>query len=70
MTGAYQEAPYRQPRLQLEAQNKAPFDVQKEKDIFLDAWREFIDENQVSNSSAKLNQGPILEMPQEFNQLF
>ena len=44
-------------------QNKEPFDVMKEKEIFLDARHDFVDKNKAMTSD-KLNERPILEMPQ------
>ena len=72
MTGGYQEASYRQPRVRPTPQKKVPFDVQKEKEVSFDAHHEFVKRNQASNFVVVpiSNEGPILEMPQGFEQLF
>ena len=36
----------------------------------MDARQEFIDKNHASTSTAVQNEGPILDMPQRFEQLF
>ena len=41
VTGVDQEALYRQPQARSTAQKKAPFDVQKEMEVFLDVRQEF-----------------------------
>ena len=64
--------PYIQPRVWPTPQKKVPFDVQKEKEIFLDTLHEFIDRNQTSTSTTvpMMSEGQILEMPKIFEQLF
>ena len=59
-TGVDQEAPYGQLQVQPVAQKKAPFDVQKEKEVFLDERQEFVKINQASTSVATPPKGPIL----------
>ena len=68
--GEDQEAPYGQVRVWPTQQKKASFYVHKEKEVFLDARHEFVDGNQASTSTVVANEGPILEMPQIFEQLF
>ena len=62
--GEDQEEPYRQPRVHLIVQKKAPFDVQNEREILLDSQQEFVHRNQASTSGR-----PILEMLEIFYQL-
>ena len=69
-TGVDQETSYGKPQLQLETLKKAPFEVQNEKEVFLDAQQEFIDMNQASNSTATPPKGPILGILDRFDQLF
>ena len=51
-------------------QKKVTFNVQKEKEVFFNAFHEFIDRNQASTSTIvpMSSEGPILEMPQRFEQ--
>ena len=66
------EAPYWQSRVWSAQQKKEYFDVQKEKEVFLDAWHKFIDENRVSTFAIvpTSSEGSILEMPKIFKQYF
>ena len=51
------------------AQKKAPFDVEKEREVFLDERQEFVDRNQLSTYVARPPKGPILEMLERFDRL-
>ena len=68
--GAYQEAPYGQPRVRLAPKNKTPFNVQKEKEVLFKTQKTFIDRNQASTSATTLPEGPILGIPERFDELF
>ena len=63
MTWANQNTQNGKPQVQIVAQKKAPLDVQKEKEIFLDVRPEFVDANQ------SLKSGQVKTMPEIFEQL-
>ena len=52
------------------AQNKVPFNIQKEKGVFFDVQNEFMDRNHASTfvDFLTFDNGPILEMPPSFDQ--
>ena len=62
-----QEAPYGKLQVQLAAQKKAPYDVQKERELFLDARPSFVDKNQASTFATTLPRRSIMEMPERFD---
>ena len=62
-TGAYQNTQPGQMQVRPAAQNKSPLDVQKEKEVFLDARPKFVDTNKA------LTSGQIKVMPEIFEQL-
>ena len=51
-------------------QKKVSFDVQKEKEVFLDALPKFLDKNQASTFVAIVPRRSIVEIPEIFDQLF
>ena len=72
MTRGDQGAPCVNQRVRLVAQKKVLFDVQKENRVLFYAHDNFIDKNKASKYTTILilDDGPILEMPQRFDQLF
>ena len=42
----------------------------KEKEVLMDARHQFINRNQASNYTVVPSEGPIVDMPQRFKQLF
>ena len=50
--------------------NKVPFNVQREKELFLDAPTKLVNMNKVSNSAPTLPSKQVREMPKILNQIF